>query len=114
MLLSGTTIAVDSIGPSHIPDFAASKRAVLPYTSNWGEEKIGVVDLRTMPVVKRLPTESKPRDYEEHLAPTSLANSSGREDEGAIDREQPYRQYPGKPIRYSTILIFSYSTKRKM
>jgi DNA-binding beta-propeller fold protein YncE len=30
------------------------------YTSNWGEEKIGVVDLRTMSVTKRLPTESKP------------------------------------------------------
>jgi DNA-binding beta-propeller fold protein YncE len=30
------------------------------YTSDWGEEKIGVVDLRTMSVVKRLPTESKP------------------------------------------------------
>lgn len=30
------------------------------YTSNWGEEKIGVVDLRKMAVVKRLPTESKP------------------------------------------------------
>src|SRR5882724_10443440 len=30
------------------------------YTSNWGEEKIGVVDLRTMAVIKRLPTESKP------------------------------------------------------
>ena len=30
------------------------------YTSDWGEEKIGVVDLRTMSVIKRLPTESKP------------------------------------------------------
>src|SRR3954447_6192689 len=27
------------------------------YTSNWGEEKIGVVDLRTMSVVKRLPAQ---------------------------------------------------------
>jgi DNA-binding beta-propeller fold protein YncE len=30
------------------------------YTSNWGEEKIGVVDLRRMQVVKRLPTAEKP------------------------------------------------------
>jgi glutamine cyclotransferase len=30
------------------------------YTSNWGEEKIGVVDLRRMEVIKRLPTEEKP------------------------------------------------------
>jgi DNA-binding beta-propeller fold protein YncE len=30
------------------------------YTSHWGEEKIGVVDLRQMEVVKRLPTAEKP------------------------------------------------------
>jgi len=30
------------------------------YTANWGENKIGVVDLAAMSVVKRLPTESKP------------------------------------------------------
>src|SRR5947209_11882222 len=30
------------------------------YTSNWGEEKIGVVDLRSMKVVKRLATAEKP------------------------------------------------------
>lgn len=30
------------------------------YTSNWGKEKIGVVDLRRMEVVKRLPTAEKP------------------------------------------------------
>ncbi len=30
------------------------------YTSDWGEEKIGVVDLRTMTVLKRLPTAEKP------------------------------------------------------
>jgi hypothetical protein len=30
------------------------------YTSDWGEEKIGVVDLRQMKVVKRLPTAEKP------------------------------------------------------
>src|SRR5436305_7923438 len=30
------------------------------YTSDWGEEKIGVVDLRQMSVIKRLPTAAKP------------------------------------------------------
>src|SRR5437868_11215093 len=30
------------------------------YTSDWGEEKIGVVDLRQMRVVKRLATAAKP------------------------------------------------------
>lgn len=30
------------------------------YTSNWGEHKIGVVDLKQMKVVKRLPVENKP------------------------------------------------------
>src|SRR5215471_5340517 len=30
------------------------------YTSDWGEEKIGVVDLRSMTVVKRLATAAKP------------------------------------------------------
>ncbi|PYV52943.1 MAG: hypothetical protein DMG91_18235 [Acidobacteria bacterium] len=30
------------------------------YTSDWGEEKIGVVDLRTMRVIKRLATAAKP------------------------------------------------------
>jgi DNA-binding beta-propeller fold protein YncE len=30
------------------------------YTSDWGEEKIGVVDLRKMSVIKRLPTAAKP------------------------------------------------------
>ena len=30
------------------------------YTSNWGEEKIGIVNLQTMSVTKRLATQSKP------------------------------------------------------
>jgi hypothetical protein len=30
------------------------------YTSDWGEEKIGIVDLRSMKVIKRLPTAEKP------------------------------------------------------
>ncbi len=30
------------------------------YTSDWGEEKVGVVDLSLFRVVKRLPTASKP------------------------------------------------------
>jgi hypothetical protein len=32
------------------------------YTSDWGEEKIGVVDLRSMSVIKRLPTAAKPNE----------------------------------------------------
>src|SRR5213079_2892050 len=31
------------------------------YTANWGDNTIGVVDLARMAVVKRLPTEAKPR-----------------------------------------------------
>jgi len=30
------------------------------YTSDWGEEKIGVIDLQSMTVIKRLATEAKP------------------------------------------------------
>ncbi len=30
------------------------------YTSDWGEEKIGIVELRRMSVIKRLPTAAKP------------------------------------------------------
>jgi DNA-binding beta-propeller fold protein YncE len=30
------------------------------YTSDWGEEKIGIVDLNSMSIIKRLPTASKP------------------------------------------------------
>ena len=30
------------------------------YTSDWGEEKIGIVDLQTMKVIKRLATAAKP------------------------------------------------------
>src|SRR5882724_7058259 len=30
------------------------------YTSDWGEEKIGIVDLHSMSVIKRLPTAEKP------------------------------------------------------
>jgi hypothetical protein len=39
-------------------EYVAGLRKV--YTSDWGENKIGVVDLRSMSVVKRLPTAEKP------------------------------------------------------
>src|SRR5260370_23502337 len=39
------------------------------YSSDWGEEKIGVVDLRSMTVVKRLPTAEKPNGST-HAAPS--------------------------------------------
>jgi hypothetical protein len=48
----------------------------------------------------------EPHDYEEYLHPTErapvhlFADSSCREDEDAIDREQTYRQSPGKRLRY--------------
>jgi DNA-binding beta-propeller fold protein YncE len=38
------------------------------YTSDWGEQKIGVVDLQSMKVVKRLPTAAKP-DGSTYAAP---------------------------------------------
>src|SRR5262249_19906160 len=39
-------------------EYVAGVRKI--YTSDWGEEKVGVVDLHSMSVVKRLPTEAKP------------------------------------------------------
>jgi YVTN family beta-propeller protein len=50
------------------------------YTSNWGEEKIGVVDLRTMSVIKRLPTDSKPNGiaYAEPIAFSWLTAKTGQ------------------------------------
>src|SRR6266446_1531759 len=30
------------------------------YTSNWGEDKIGIVDLHSISIIKRLPTAEKP------------------------------------------------------
>jgi DNA-binding beta-propeller fold protein YncE len=37
-------------------------------TSNWYEDRIGVIDLRTMKIIKRIPTESKP-DGSAYAAP---------------------------------------------
>ena len=50
------------------------------YTSDWREEKIGVVDLRTMSVVKRLPTESKPNGmaYATPFRKVYVVNTLGR------------------------------------
>src|SRR5207249_4258901 len=50
------------------------------YTSNWGEEKIGIVDLRTMSVIKRLPTESKPNGiaYAEPFRKVYVVNTLGK------------------------------------
>jgi len=39
-------------------EFVSGARKV--YTSDWGEEKIGIVDLHSMTVIKRLETEPKP------------------------------------------------------
>jgi DNA-binding beta-propeller fold protein YncE len=50
------------------------------YTSDWGEEKIGVVDLRTMTVIKRLPTASKPNGsvYAAPFRKVYVANTLGK------------------------------------
>lgn len=50
------------------------------YTSNWGEEKIGVVDLRSMSVVKRLATLSKPNGstYAEPYGKVYVVNTLGK------------------------------------
>jgi DNA-binding beta-propeller fold protein YncE len=50
------------------------------YTSNWGEEKIGVLDLRTMSVIRRLPTESKPNGmaYAEPFRKVYVVNTLGK------------------------------------
>jgi DNA-binding beta-propeller fold protein YncE len=39
------------------------------YTSDWGEEKIGIVDLQSMTVIKRLPTAAKPNGSTYAAAP---------------------------------------------
>ncbi len=50
------------------------------YTSNWGEEKIGVVDLGAMTVVKRLPTGAKPNGsaYAEPFRKVYVVNTLGK------------------------------------
>jgi DNA-binding beta-propeller fold protein YncE len=50
------------------------------YTSDWGEEKIGVVDLRQMLVVRRLPTAAKPNGstYAAPFRKVYIANINGK------------------------------------
>lgn len=50
------------------------------YTSNWGEEKIGVIDLRRMEVVKRLPTAEKPNGsaYATEYRRVYVSNTNGK------------------------------------
>jgi DNA-binding beta-propeller fold protein YncE len=50
------------------------------YTSDWGEEKIGVVDLHTMSVIKRLPTEAKPNGstYAEPFEKVYVSDTLGK------------------------------------
>jgi len=50
------------------------------YTSNWGEEKIGIVDLHSMSVPKRLPTEAKPNGstYAAPFRKMYVANTVGK------------------------------------
>ena len=50
------------------------------YTSDWGEEKIGIVDLRTMTVVRRLATKAKPNGstYAAPFRKVYVANTLGK------------------------------------
>jgi hypothetical protein len=50
------------------------------YTSDWGEEKIGVVDLRSMKVIKRLPTAEKPNGstYADPFRKVYVSDTNGK------------------------------------
>lgn len=50
------------------------------YTSDWGEEKIGIVDLQAMTVIKRLPTSAKPNGstYAAPFRKVYVSNTLGR------------------------------------
>ena len=50
------------------------------YTSDWGEEKIGIVDLHSMTVVKRLATDAKPNGstYAAPFRKVYVANTLGK------------------------------------
>src|SRR5215469_13690773 len=56
------------------------------YTSNWGENKIGVVDLKQMQVIKRLPTGEKPNGstYAEPFAKVYVSDTNGKQ-EAVVD-----------------------------
>jgi DNA-binding beta-propeller fold protein YncE len=56
------------------------------YTSNWGENKIGVVDLKEMKVVKRLPTGEKPNGstYAEPFGKVYVSDTNGKQ-EAVVD-----------------------------
>jgi DNA-binding beta-propeller fold protein YncE len=59
-------------------EFVPETRKV--YTSDWGEEKIGIVDLHSMSVLKRLPTEAKPNGstYASAFHKMYVANTLGK------------------------------------
>ena len=59
-------------------EFVGGARKV--YTSDWGEEKIGIVDLRSMSVIKRLATEAKPNGsvYAASFHKLYVANTLGK------------------------------------
>jgi DNA-binding beta-propeller fold protein YncE len=59
-------------------EFVPGTRKV--YTSDWGEEKIGIVDLHSMSVLKRLPTEAKPNGstYAAPFDKMYVANTLGK------------------------------------
>ena len=78
------------------------------YTSNWGEEKIGVVDLRTMSVIKRLPTESKPNGiaYAEPFRKVYVVNTLGNAVSVVdVDKDEIVKvlRLTARPARQATI-----------
>ena len=64
-VVSLTNLTVATIrGTPGVEDVAYVAELNRLYTSNWGENKIGVIDLSTLQVIERLPTASKPDGIE--------------------------------------------------
>jgi DNA-binding beta-propeller fold protein YncE len=80
------------------------------YTSDWGEEKIGVVDLRSMKVVKRLPTAEKPNGstYAAPFRKVYVSDTNGKAvavvdvDRDQVTKTLDFNSETGMPI-YDTV-----------
>jgi len=75
------------------------------YTSDWGEQKIGIVDLRRMEVVKRLPTAEKPNGsaYASEYRKVYVSDTNGKAvaivdvDADAIVKTLQFKSETGMP-----------------
>jgi DNA-binding beta-propeller fold protein YncE len=75
------------------------------YTSDWGEEKIGIVDLRRMEVIKRLPTAEKPNGsaYASEYRKVYVSDTNGKAvaivdvDADAIVKTLQFKSETGMP-----------------